>query len=83
VWVLGGCDEVNSYAHAVIWQDGTPIDLGTFGGPQAEAAGINNLNQVVGFAQTSTDADHGFLWSNGTMTDLGSTSSLRRSTTTA
>jgi uncharacterized membrane protein len=26
---------------------------------------------VVGWAQTSTDADHGFLWSNGKMTDLG------------
>jgi len=69
--VLGWCDDANSDAHAVIWQNGTPTDLGTLGGPQAEASGINNLGQVVGFAQTSTDADHGFLWSNGTMTDLG------------
>jgi len=69
--VLGWCDDANSDAHAVIWQNGTPTDLGTLGGPQAEASGINNLGQVVGFAQTSTDADHGFLWSNGKMTDLG------------
>jgi probable HAF family extracellular repeat protein len=27
---------------------------------------------VVGTAQTSTGAEDGFLWSNGTMTDLGS-----------
>jgi len=29
--------------------------------PASEAAGINNLGRVVGFAQTSTDADHGLL----------------------
>jgi probable HAF family extracellular repeat protein len=38
---------------------------------QTEAAAINNNGQVTGFSQTSTDADHGFLWSNGKMTDLG------------
>jgi probable HAF family extracellular repeat protein len=54
----------------VLRQNGTATDLGTFGGPQASAAAINNLGQVVGFAQTSTDTDHGFLWSNGTMTNL-------------
>src|SRR5947209_19903910 len=32
---------------------------------------VNNNGQVVGSAQTSTDADHGFLWSSGKMTDLG------------
>ena len=69
--VLGEGAPANSDEHAVVWQSGTPTDLGTLGGPQAEAAGINNLGQVVGFAQTSTDADHGFLWSNGKMTDLG------------
>src|SRR5260370_38417699 len=45
--------------------------LGASGGPQASAGAINNLGQVVGWAQASTDADHGFLWSNGHMTDLG------------
>lgn len=36
------------------------------------AGAINNNGQVVGWAaQTSTDADHAFLWSNGKMTDLG------------
>jgi len=69
--VLGGCDDANSYLHGVVWQNGTPTDLGTLGGPQTGAAAISNLGQVVGFSQTSTDADHGFLWSNGKMTDLG------------
>jgi probable HAF family extracellular repeat protein len=43
----------------------------TPGGPTIAANAINNLGQVVGYAQTSTFAQHGFLWSNGTMTDLG------------
>jgi len=46
-------------------------DLGTLGGNNSKGLGINLSGEVVGFAQTSTDADHGFLWSNGTMTDLG------------
>jgi probable HAF family extracellular repeat protein len=45
--------------------------LGTFGGPTAVAAAGNDLGQVVGYAMTSSYARHGFLWSNGTMTDLG------------
>jgi probable HAF family extracellular repeat protein len=48
-----------------------PTDLGTFGGPNAVATAINNLGQVAGYAMTSTYAQHGFLWSNGTMTALG------------
>jgi probable HAF family extracellular repeat protein len=69
--VLGGCDDASSDLHGVVWQNGTPTDLGTLGGPQTEAAAISNNGQVTGFSQTSTDADHGFLWSNGKMTDLG------------
>jgi probable HAF family extracellular repeat protein len=69
--IVGSCDDTSSDLHAVLWQNGTPFDLGSFGGPQASAAAINNLGQVVGWAQTSTDADHGFLWSNGKLSDLG------------
>jgi probable HAF family extracellular repeat protein len=68
---IGTCGDTSSNEHAVLWQNGTATDLGTFGGPSGVAAAINNLGQVAGYAMTSTDAQHGFLWSNGTMTDLG------------
>ena len=66
-----GCDDANSDSHGVLWTNGMPVDLGTLGGPQTGAAGLNNLGEVVGWSQTSTYADDGFLWSDGKMTDLG------------
>ena len=41
----------------------TLTDLGTFGGSQSEAFGINASGQVVGYAQTASGASHAFLYS--------------------
>jgi probable HAF family extracellular repeat protein len=38
--------------------------------PDAEAQATAS-GQIVGFAQTTSDADHGFLYTGGKMTDLG------------
>jgi len=64
-------------AHAVLWDsDGTPTDLGHLPGVPAGvynlATSINDLGQVVGFAQASDGTQHGFLWTPQTgMQDLG------------
>ena len=47
------------------------VDLGTLGGDSSEAAGINGSSQIVGWSTTADGATHGFLYSGGTMTDLG------------
>jgi probable HAF family extracellular repeat protein len=69
-----GCDSSLSslYTHAVLWQNGTVTDVGTLGGLKSTAAAINDNGQIVGSAATSSGATDGFLYSNGTMTDLGS-----------
>jgi probable HAF family extracellular repeat protein len=47
-------------------------DLGTLGGAQSEAFGINNLAQVVGGAFVPSGVEHAFLWTKATgMRDLG------------
>jgi probable HAF family extracellular repeat protein len=46
-------------------------DLGTLGGPNSVAYGINDNGQVVGHADGSDGQEHAFLYSGGTMQDLG------------
>jgi len=46
-------------------------DIGTLGGESSEAAGVNNLGDVVGAATTTGGASHAFLYRNHQMVDLG------------
>ena len=48
-----------------------PIDLGTLGGTNSVALGINNRSQVVGWSQDSNGWTQAFVWQNGTMAGLG------------
>jgi len=46
-------------------------DLGTLGGDQSNAFGINNLGDVVGLAYASDGVSHAFLYTDGHMVDIG------------
>jgi probable HAF family extracellular repeat protein len=63
--VLGDCP------NAVLFTNGAPTVLPTLGGGTSGGTAISSNGQVVGTAKTSTGAFDGFLWSNGTLTDLG------------
>ncbi|MBK9607201.1 MAG: DUF3466 family protein [Betaproteobacteria bacterium] len=48
------------------------IDLGTLGGTQSGATGLNNSGQVVGWSKLVNDTvQHAFLWESGAISDLG------------
>jgi probable HAF family extracellular repeat protein len=76
---LTGYPEVN----AVLWTNGAIRNLGTLGGNESVAFGLNNRGQAVGFAlNTIPDSftnvfafgatqAHAFLWQYGLMQDLG------------
>ncbi|MFN7944303.1 MAG: hypothetical protein U0Z53_03050 [Blastocatellia bacterium] len=57
-------------AQQVHAQGYTITDLGTLGGAQSRAYAINARGHVVGFAATSDDHFHAFLW-DGSLHDLG------------
>jgi probable HAF family extracellular repeat protein len=63
--------------HALLWEDGKVINLGTLGGTGhgngISALNLNNRGQVIGFSDLKGDAAfHGFVWNQGSgMQDLG------------
>jgi probable HAF family extracellular repeat protein len=75
VGISGQCDvAIGAYSaiHAVLWQNGTPINLGSFGGHGWNTpTAINNRGVVVGFLNGPNDVVNGalnfafqaFLWS--------------------
>jgi len=72
-----------SVEHALLWQNGRTIDLGSLGGRYDNlATAINDRGQVVGWSDLPGDTfkvrtlslsgtTHSFLWQDGMMTDLG------------
>lgn len=49
----------------------TFTDLGTLGGQQSVATGINNVGQVTGYSDLARGYNQAFLWTDGVMSDLG------------
>jgi probable HAF family extracellular repeat protein len=64
-------DTFGGAAHAAIWDDGVVTDLGTFGGKESWAYGLNNRGYVVGWAELSLGNYHAFVYDGTSMTDLG------------
>ncbi len=65
--------------HATTWRNGKISDLGTLGGTDSQAWQANDSGQIIGISFLNTPPgppfnqpqDDAFLWSGGTMVDLG------------
>jgi len=63
--------------HAVLWRNGSLMDLGTLGGRNSFADAINDAGQIVGYADLNVGTsdspaiNHPILWSSGASIDLG------------
>ncbi len=81
VGISGTCGTAvggSTAAHAVLWQDGTPTNIGNLGGVAWNTpTAINNRGVIVGFSDLPGDSVanpnyHAFLWTkSGGITDLG------------
>lgn len=62
----------SGYTNPFLWDGTSTIVLGNLGGMDSGAAhALNDLTQVVGYANHSSGFDRAFLWENGVMNDLG------------
>lgn len=60
--VVGTVTDQNSNDRAVLWDvGGRVVDLGTLGGAEGSARGINEAGDVVGSAETADGVTHAFL----------------------
>lgn len=57
--IAGSSNLTNNDQHSVLWSKGQMTDLGTLGGSNSIAFGMNNTESVVGEAETSTSDPKG------------------------
>ena len=70
-------DAAGSYAdRAVLFSNNIVLDIGTLGGAEAYAYGINDRNEITGQSYTASRSAHAFLYSDGVMHDLGTLSDI-------
>src|SRR5260370_3869984 len=73
-WGTNASSQPFLYSNGTITALPEPSDFTTSG---CQARGINNTGQIAGICADTNGNGHLLLWSNGTVTDLGSVGSIR------
>lgn len=68
---IAGYTQTGSGSYAALFSGGVVTTLADFGGNTGYARALNDAGQVVGISSTASGEFHGFLYSGGTVTDLG------------
>jgi probable HAF family extracellular repeat protein len=74
---INNCGDIVGFSgigpeHPFLYSHGSIQDLGTLGGSIGEANAINDLGEIVGSSEITSNAEiHAFLYRQGHMTDLG------------
>ena len=61
---------------AFVYKNCAMNDLGTLGGTEASAAGVNDQNEIVGWARRADGTQRAFHYASGVMSDLGGSTFL-------
>jgi probable HAF family extracellular repeat protein len=56
--------------HAARWRGGVLFDLGTLGGVESEARGVDRLGRIVGWTLDPAGTSWAFVWAGGVMSPL-------------
>ena len=67
--IVGWGGTASGEMHAILWDNGEPIDLGMLGGAMSRAW-VSQPREVVGESERATGDFHAFLWEDGQMIDL-------------
>jgi probable HAF family extracellular repeat protein len=72
--IVGYSANAKGEQRPTLWKNGSPVDLGTLGGPDGVARAINQQGQIVGASSVPYGTGfttHATLWYGGAVTDLG------------
>jgi probable HAF family extracellular repeat protein len=59
-------------SYGFLWQEGKAVRLGSLGGSECYAYGLNDSGEIVGASGTKKEALHACVWRNGRIEDLNS-----------